>query len=79
MMGNILSTVAAKFAFFPPEPPTYEVPNDGSKLHMTGVPQDENVDVRLVDTRSETRSWLFIYVIPLLVSLYCIPMATLLI
>lgn len=52
MMGNILSTVAAKFAFFPPEPPTYEVHNDGSKLQMTGVPQDENVDVRLVDTKN---------------------------
>lgn len=52
-MGNVTSSVAAKFAFFPPDPPTYDVyrEEDGS-LVFTGVTSDKNMDVHLLDTKS---------------------------
>lgn len=50
-MGNVTGTVAAKFAFFPPEPPTYEVfrANDGVMV-FSGT-ADKNVDVHILDTK----------------------------
>lgn len=45
--------MAAKFAFFPPTPPSYGVAEKGSSglLAMTGVSLKENVEVRKVRTR----------------------------
>uniref|UniRef100_A0ACD5ZFL2 Uncharacterized protein n=1 Tax=Avena sativa TaxID=4498 RepID=A0ACD5ZFL2_AVESA len=56
-MGNVTSSVAAKLAFFPPEPPTYEVlaADPGGALRMTGVMPDANVDVHALPTRAGTR------------------------
>ncbi|XP_039164075.1 alpha/beta hydrolase domain-containing protein 17B isoform X2 [Eucalyptus grandis] len=51
-MGNVTSNVAAKFAFFPPDPPTYDVLRDeGGKLLFSGVTADKNMDVHLLDTK----------------------------
>lgn len=52
-MGNVTSSVAAKFAFFPPDPPTYDVHIDDEtgKLSFTGLTADKNVDVHLLDTK----------------------------
>ncbi|KZV29614.1 alpha/beta hydrolase domain-containing protein 17C-like [Dorcoceras hygrometricum] len=52
-MGNVTSSVAAKFAFFPPDPPTYEIYRDegNGKLLMSGLTADKNVDVHLLDTK----------------------------
>uniref|UniRef100_A0ACD5YPN9 Uncharacterized protein n=1 Tax=Avena sativa TaxID=4498 RepID=A0ACD5YPN9_AVESA len=56
-MGNVTSSVAAKLAFFPPEPPTYEVlaADPGGALRMTGLMPDANVDVHALPTRAGTR------------------------
>jgi len=46
--------MAAKFAFFPPNPPSYgveEEEGDGGKLIMTGVETRENVDVLRLRTK----------------------------
>ncbi|XP_074271936.1 uncharacterized protein LOC141595886 [Silene latifolia] len=55
-MGNVTSNVAAKFAFFPPEPATYEVrkaeDEEEGKWVMTGITGDKNVDVHVVETKS---------------------------
>eukprot|EP01018_Ginkgo_biloba_P005430 Gb_11105 [translate_table: standard] len=48
----MLSSVAAKFAFFPPEPPTYEVYKDEDRIYITGIPRDDDMDVLLVDTKT---------------------------
>lgn len=52
-MGNITSNVAAKFAFFPPEPPTYSIRTDEEtgKLTFTGLTPDKNADVHWLDTK----------------------------
>ncbi|KAK9060683.1 hypothetical protein SSX86_021389 [Deinandra increscens subsp. villosa] len=57
-MGNVTSNVAAKFAFFPPDPPTYDVfkdsddPTSGeTRFVFTGITADKNVDVHLLDTK----------------------------
>ncbi|KAF8033790.1 hypothetical protein BT93_C0143 [Corymbia citriodora subsp. variegata] len=51
-MGNVTSNVAAKFAFFPPDPPTYDVLRDeGGKLLVSGVTADKNMDVHQLDTK----------------------------
>ncbi|XP_042503416.1 alpha/beta hydrolase domain-containing protein 17B-like isoform X2 [Macadamia integrifolia] len=50
-MGNVTSSVAAKFAFFPPDPPTYDVFRENGKLYFSGVTGDKNVDVHLLDTK----------------------------
>ncbi|XP_021296258.1 protein ABHD17B [Herrania umbratica] len=50
-MGGVTSTVAAKFAFFPPNPPSYTVVESGGKLVMNGVVARENVDVLKVGTK----------------------------
>ncbi|XP_019181970.1 PREDICTED: protein ABHD17B-like [Ipomoea nil] len=51
-MGNVTSNVAAKLAFFPPDPPTYDVfrDEDGAQC-FTGLRADSNVDVHLLDTK----------------------------
>ncbi|KAM3224150.1 hypothetical protein ACQJBY_057511 [Aegilops geniculata] len=56
-MGNVTSSVAARLAFFPPEPATYEVAAEegGAGLRMTGVLPDANVDVHALPTRAGTR------------------------
>jgi hypothetical protein len=51
-MGNVTGSVAAKFAFFPPDPPTYDVYRDeDGTLVLPGVTADKNVDVHLLDTK----------------------------
>ncbi|GMH27299.1 hypothetical protein Nepgr_029142 [Nepenthes gracilis] len=51
-MGNATSSIAAKFAFFPPEPATYEVYKDEEGiLVFPGITADKNVDVHLLDTK----------------------------
>ncbi|XVE72258.1 hypothetical protein DITRI_Ditri11bG0025300 [Diplodiscus trichospermus] len=50
-MGGVTSTVAAKFAFFPPNPPSYAVVESGGKLVMRGVVARENVDILKVGTK----------------------------
>ncbi|KAI3667964.1 hypothetical protein L6452_43035 [Arctium lappa] len=55
-MGTVTSSMAAKFAFFPPSPPSYTVVVEdessvGKKLRMTDVPERENVDVLKVKTK----------------------------
>ncbi|KAF7081040.1 hypothetical protein CFC21_085020 [Triticum aestivum] len=54
-MGNVTSSVAARLAFFPPEPATYEVAAEEGGLRMTGVLPDANVDVHALPTRAGTR------------------------
>ncbi|KAI3987851.1 hypothetical protein MKX01_020965 [Papaver californicum] len=51
-MGNVTSSVAAKFAFFPPDPPTYDVFKDGEgKVVFSGVSADKNMEPHLLDTK----------------------------
>ncbi|KAM0017918.1 putative serine aminopeptidase, S33, alpha/Beta hydrolase [Helianthus debilis subsp. tardiflorus] len=54
-MGNVTSNVAAKFAFFPPDPPTYDVFEDDvdgeTRLGFTGITLDKKVDVHMLDTK----------------------------
>lgn len=57
-MGNVTSSVAARFAFFPPEPPTYEVFREGDgegKLRMLGLSPDRNVEVHQLETKVGNR------------------------
>uniref|UniRef100_A0A803KQE2 Serine aminopeptidase S33 domain-containing protein n=1 Tax=Chenopodium quinoa TaxID=63459 RepID=A0A803KQE2_CHEQI len=55
-MGGVTSSMAAKFAFFPPNPPSYRVVKD----ELTGLqllepyPHRENVDVLKIQTRRGT-------------------------
>ncbi|CAN1328202.1 Alpha/beta hydrolase domain-containing protein 17B [Linum perenne] len=52
-MGNVTSNVAAKFAFFPPEPPTYDVlEEEGGMLVVPGVTADKNMEVHCLDTKA---------------------------
>ncbi|KAL3527021.1 hypothetical protein ACH5RR_011677 [Cinchona calisaya] len=53
-MGGVSSSIAAKFAFFPPTPPSYTVVVDNScgvKLCIPEVPVREDVDVLKLRTR----------------------------
>ncbi|CDP02355.1 unnamed protein product [Coffea canephora] len=56
-MGAVTSTMAAKFAFFPPNPPSYGVAEDEGtgKLRMTGVAERDNVDVLRLATKRGAR------------------------
>ncbi|RWR87301.1 protein ABHD17B isoform X1 [Cinnamomum micranthum f. kanehirae] len=51
-MGCCVSRLAAKFAFFPPNPATYQVKKeeDGSMV-VTGIPPDSSMDVLMIDTK----------------------------
>ncbi|XP_071724858.1 uncharacterized protein [Rutidosis leptorrhynchoides] len=52
-MGNVTSNVAAKFAFFPPDPPTYDVgTEEDGRVLFSGLTVDKDVDVHLLDTKS---------------------------
>lgn len=48
-MGGVTSSIAAKFAFFPPTPPSYTVVTDENsgdeKLLMPEVPRRDGVDI----------------------------------
>lgn len=57
-MGCMVSSLASKFAFFPPSPPTYQLKkNDDGKLTVVSTaspiphPDDNSLDVLLVDTK----------------------------
>lgn len=54
-MGGVTSSIAAKFAFFPPQPPSYTVAVSetagDAKLSIPEVPMKENVDVLKLRTR----------------------------
>ncbi|XP_021643900.1 uncharacterized protein LOC110637851 isoform X2 [Hevea brasiliensis] len=53
-MGGVTSSIAAKFAFFPPNPPSYTVVADESspgKLVIPEVPRSDEVDVLKLRTR----------------------------
>ncbi|XP_010528440.1 PREDICTED: protein ABHD17C [Tarenaya hassleriana] len=53
-MGAVTSSMAAKFAFFPPNPPSYGVETDDvtGRLRMTGVENvKENVEVLRLNTK----------------------------
>ncbi|GAB2300119.1 hypothetical protein Dimus_034158 [Dionaea muscipula] len=52
-MGAVTSTMAAKFAFFPPTPPSYRLAVEEStgKLRMTDVLEKENADVLKLRTK----------------------------
>ncbi|OMO93393.1 hypothetical protein COLO4_16938 [Corchorus olitorius] len=59
-MGCMFSQLAAKFAFFPPSPPTYQIKKrDNGKLTVVSssssmpipVADDSNLDVLLIDTK----------------------------
>lgn len=55
-MGNVTSNVAAKFAFFPPDPPTYDViREEDGRLVFSGLTADKNVDVHLLDTKGGSK------------------------
>ncbi|XP_020080490.1 protein ABHD17A-like isoform X2 [Ananas comosus] len=66
-MGGVTSSVAAKFAFFPPSPPSYELAaaegeegegggggGGGVRVYMTEVPRRANVEVRRLPTKRGT-------------------------
>ncbi|GLU10767.1 hypothetical protein SLE2022_275520 [Rubroshorea leprosula] len=47
-MGGVTSSIAAKFAFFPPNPPSYTIAADescGGRLYIQGVPCRDDVHV----------------------------------
>lgn len=56
-MGGVTSSIAAKFAFFPPTPPSYAFITDVSssssvdRLYITDVPRRDDVDVLKLRTR----------------------------
>lgn len=53
-MGGVTSSIAAKFAFFPPNPPSYSVVEDescGGRLYIPEVPRRDDVDVLKLRTR----------------------------
>lgn len=58
-MGCMVSQLAAKFAFFPPSPPTYQLKKSGEDGKLTVVSaaapiphaDDTSLDVLLVDTK----------------------------
>ncbi|KAF0931098.1 hypothetical protein E2562_002460 [Oryza meyeriana var. granulata] len=59
-MGNVTSSVAARLAFFPPEPATYELVAEeegggGGGVRMTGVSADAGVEVHALPTKGGTR------------------------
>ncbi|XP_008778152.1 alpha/beta hydrolase domain-containing protein 17B-like [Phoenix dactylifera] len=52
LSGCSVSSLAAKFAFFPPDPPTYTVEkDDGGRLVASGIPRDHSMDVLMLDTK----------------------------
>lgn len=53
-MGGVTSSIAAKFAFFPPNPPSYTLVADdsrGGRFHIPEIPRRDDVDVLKLRTR----------------------------
>nr|BAJ93818.1 predicted protein [Hordeum vulgare subsp. vulgare] len=57
LSGCSVSSLAARFAFFPPDPATYAVRKDeaSGRLVASGVPRDNALDVLLLDTTRGTK------------------------
>ena len=55
-MGGVMSSMAAKFAFFPPNPPSYKLVKDEATriLILDPFPHRENVEVMRLPTRRGT-------------------------
>lgn len=55
-MGGVTSSMAARFAFFPPNPPSYKLVHDSvaDLLLMSPLPHRENVEVMKLKTRRGT-------------------------
>ena len=55
-MGGVTSSMAAKFAFFPPNPPSYKVVKDQTTnlMVLEPYPHRENVDILKIPTRRGT-------------------------
>ncbi|KAI4335586.1 hypothetical protein L6164_014221 [Bauhinia variegata] len=52
-MGNVTGSVAAKFAFFPPDPPTYDVCKDqDGKFVFSGIAADKDMDIHVIETKT---------------------------
>lgn len=52
-MGGVTSSIAAKFAFFPPNPPSYHLEFEESceRFHIPEIPRRDGVDVLKLQTR----------------------------
>lgn len=50
-MGGVTSSIAAKFAFFPPTPPSYTVVPDDGKFSIPEVARRDGVDFLKLRTR----------------------------
>lgn len=57
LSGCSVSSLAARFAFFPPDPATYALRKDEAtgRLVASGVPRDNALDVLLLDTTRGTK------------------------
>lgn len=55
-MGGVTSSMAAKFAFFPPNPPSYKLVHDDvtELLLLSPFPHRENVEIMRLPTRRGT-------------------------
>lgn len=55
-MGGVTSSMAAKFAFFPPNPPSYKLITDDltGLLLLSPFPHRENVEILRLPTRKGT-------------------------
>lgn len=55
-MGGVTSSMAAKFAFFPPNPPSYKLVTDEltGLLLLSPFPHRENVEILKLPTRKGT-------------------------
>lgn len=55
LLGDMVccfSRLASKFAFFPPDPPTYTIKEEeGGRVVVAGLPGDISMDVLLLDTK----------------------------
>lgn len=51
-MGAMTSSIAAKFAFFPPTPPSYTVTKDPAtgRLRFNEIPLQDNVEIMFLQT-----------------------------
>lgn len=56
VMGGVTSSMAAKFAFFPPNPPSYKLITDDltGLLLLSPIPHRENVEILKLPTRRGT-------------------------
>ena len=56
-MGAMTSSLAAKFAFFPPTPPSYSIVKDNvtGKLRFESIQPQDHVEVMFIDTKRKQR------------------------